>query len=101
MPETDKFQVFMYKIYVLAVRMKGIAIIYQIQFCQHQYRKSRYGPQKPQKLKVLKTIDFKHFLENKSSRKLPQNSVFIMKQKFTNLYSLMSTLQPALMHNQH
>ena len=30
MPETDKFQVFKYKIYVLAVRMKEIAIIYQI-----------------------------------------------------------------------
>ena len=30
MSEADKFQVFKYKIYVLAVRMKGIAIIYQI-----------------------------------------------------------------------
>ena len=26
------------------------------------------GPQKPQKLKVLKTIDFKDFLEDKSSK---------------------------------
>ena len=56
-------------------------------FFQNRSLKSRvfqFGPQKPQKLKVLKTIDFaglrKHFLENKSSRKLPQNSVFTMKQ---------------------
>ena len=35
MPETDKFQVFKYKIYVLAVLIKGITIIYQILFCQH------------------------------------------------------------------
>ena len=34
MPETDKFQVFNYKIYLLAVRIKGITI-YQILFCQH------------------------------------------------------------------
>ena len=70
--------------------------------------------QKPQKLKVLKTIDFKHFLENKSSRKLPQNSVFTMKQN--SLTSMMReatqcvirtrcctasiNAQPALMHNQ-
>ena len=92
------------------------------------YRKSRYGPQKPQKLKVLKTIDFKdflenrslksgvfqfrlqkpqklkvlktidfkHFLENKSSRqlsrKLPQNSVFIMKQN-SRSYALTSMVR--------
>ena len=49
-----------------------------------------YGPQKPQKLKVLKTIDFKHFLENKSSK-----TVFCHEAKFTNLYGVMSTLQPA------
>ena len=35
MPGTDKFQVFKYKIYVLAIRIKGITIIYQILFCQH------------------------------------------------------------------
>ena len=28
MPETDKFEVFKYEIYVLAVLIKGIAIIY-------------------------------------------------------------------------
>ena len=35
MPESYKFQVFKYKIYVLAIRIKGITIIYQILFCQH------------------------------------------------------------------
>ena len=80
------------------------------------------GPQKPQKLKVLakpcKIIDFKHFLENKSSRKLPQNSVFTMKQNsltsmmresyreatqcviITRCCTASINAQPALMHNQ-
>ena len=55
----------------------------------------RYWPPKPQKLKVLKTIDFEDFLEDKSSK-----TVFCHEAKFTNLYGVMSTLQPALMYNQ-
>ena len=50
----------------------------------------RDWPTKCQKLKVLKTIDFEDFLEDKSSK-----TVFCHEAKFTNLYSLMSTLQPA------
>ena len=59
----------------------------------------RYWPTKPQKLKVLakpcKTIDFKDFLEDKSSK-----TVFCHEAKFTNLYGAMSTLLPEIMYNQ-
>ena len=79
----------------------------------------QFRPQKPQKLKVLKTIDFaglrKDFLENKSSRKLPQNSVFTMKQNsltsmmreatqcviITRCCTASINAQPALMYSQH